>query len=335
MTITAPLLHASNPHFWFDLSIALLPASVVCMVLALYLTRPITRLRHSAQRLASGDLTARASKGRNWRRDELGDLARDFDVMAAQIQVLMTAQRRFVADVSHELGAPLTRLHLALALLRRENSGQPTVALARIERETDKLSNLVQQLLLLAALEAGAWPAETLTAVAMESFCEDIVEDANFEALHANCQITGTHHEITVLVYPNLLRRAIDNILRNAIRYAPAGTEVSLDCRIDAAQEDVTIEICDSGPGVPTSMLSEIFEPFFRTDPGRESKSGGTGLGLAIASEAIRLHDGTITAHNRPGGGLQVTIKLPLRVPLAREEDLPTNLNPVSKDLIG
>lgn len=334
MTITAHRQVASNPRFWFDISIALLPTSLVCMLLALYLTRPITRLRRSAQLLASGDLSARASKGRNWRRDELGDLARDFDVMAAQIQLLMTAQRRFVADVSHELGAPLTRLHLALALSRRENAGQTTVALARIERETDKLSNLVQQLLLLAGLEAGSWPAETLTTVSLEVLCADIVEDADFEAVHANCRVTGTREEIALLVYPSLLRRAIDNILRNAIRYAPANTEVSLDCRVNAAQDEVIIEVCDSGPGVPESMLSDIFQPFFRTDPGRTSKSGGTGLGLAIASEAIRLHDGTIEASNRPEGGLKVTIKLPLRVP-ADEEYLTAGLNLIGEEPLG
>lgn len=334
MTVTAPRQLASNPRSWVDLSIALLTTSVVCMLLALYITRPITRLRHSAQRLASGDLSARASKGRSWRRDELGDLARDFDVMAAQIQALMTAQRRFVADVSHELAAPLTRLHLALALSRRDDGGQRTVALDRIERETDKLSNLVQQLLLLAALEAGSWPAKTLTAVSLERLCADIVEDAEFEAIHVNCHVTGTPHDINLMVYPNLLRRAIDNVLRNAIRHAPAGSEVSLHCSVDIDQQEVTIEICDSGPGVPEPMLSDIFQPFFRTDPGRTSKSGGTGLGLAIACEAIRLHDGTITARNRSQGGLQVTIKLPLKVS-SRDEDLPPNFYLVSEESAG
>ncbi len=321
MTVFEARNRLLRPRFWFNLTIAMFPAALVCMVLSLYLTRPITRLRATAQRLAGGDLSARSSPYGIVRRDELGDLARDFDVMAAQIQLLMTAQRRFVADVSHELGAPLTRMHLALALLRRQFAGKKNLELERIERETDKLSNLVQQLLLLAGLEAGACPAETLTAISTRSLCESIIEDANFEAAHAHCQVTGTLQDITILAYPQLLRRAIDNILRNAIRYAPAGSEICLNCRADGERQQVILEVLDGGPGVPDSMLSDIFEPFFRTAPGRESSSGGTGLGLSIASEAIRLHDGTITAQNRKSGGLQVTITLPMRIP-AREEEL-------------
>ncbi len=172
----AAVLTASDParrllslRFWFNLTIAMLPTSLVCMVLSLYLTRPISRLRATAQRLASGDLSARATPPRSNRRDELGDLARDFDVMAAQIQSLMTAQRRFVADVSHELGAPLTRMHLALALLQRQLAEKGVGELARLERETDKLSDLVQQLLLLAGLQSrkvsGGDPRTSLDAL--------------------------------------------------------------------------------------------------------------------------------------------------------------------------
>jgi signal transduction histidine kinase len=299
-------------RFWLNLAAATLASALVCIGLSLYLVHPITRLRATAQRLASGDLDARSSPHRIVRRDELGDLARDFDVMAAQIQSLMTAQRRFVADVSHELGAPLTRMHLALALLRRQFAGKNSGELERIERETDKLSNLVQQLLLLAGLEAGACPAETLAPVSMQSLCEGIIDDANLEAAHANCVVSGSRQDITVLAYPQLLRRAIDNVLRNAIRYSPAGSEICLDCSVSDDAENVIVE-----------MLSDIFRPFFRTAPGRESSSGGTGLGLAIASEAMRLHDGAITAKNRKDGGLKVTITFPLRVPTSENESQP------------
>jgi two-component system, OmpR family, sensor histidine kinase CpxA len=247
------------------------------------------------------------------RRDELGNLARDFDIMAAQIERLMSAQRRFVAEVSHELGAPLTRLHLALALLRRQFRGKNNPELERIERETDNLSNLVQQLLLLAGLDAGRFPAESLTPVSPRSLCKSIIEDANFEAAHANCVTGGTRQNAVLLAYPQLLRRAIDNVLRNAIRYTQPGSEVCLNCRIDNDHRQVVIDVLDSGPGVPEPMLADIFQPFFRTSPEREIEPGGTGLGLAIASEAARLHDGTITARNREIGGLQVTITFPIR----------------------
>jgi two-component system, OmpR family, sensor histidine kinase CpxA len=125
--------------------------------------------------------------------------------------------------------------------------------------------------------------------------------------------------KLAPLRYPNLLRRAIDNVLRNAIRYAPAGRDLRLDCKVDLVSLKVVLEVTDCGPGVPEWMLSDIFRPFFRTAPGRESNSGGTGLGLAIASEAVRLHDGTIAAKNRKSGGLQVIITLPLRVPTRRK----------------
>jgi two-component system sensor histidine kinase CpxA len=331
MTVTGKHIRILNPRLWYDLTIAMLCTLVVCVALSLYLTRPITRLRKTAQRLAGGDLSARASPPRMMRRDELGDLARDFDVMATQIQLLMTAQRRFVADVSHELGAPLTRMHLALALLRRRFGNNDAAELDRIERETDKLSNLVQQLLLLAGLEAGSWPAETLSAVSMKSFCDDILEDARFEAQHSRCQLTGAREDVRILVYPGLLRRAVDNVLRNAIRYAPAGSVISLNCKADTDTQEVRLEIRDHGPGVPESMLSDIFRPFFRTSPGRESNSGGTGLGLAIASEAVRLHDGAITARNHKDGGLLVTITLPMRTVLEDEPPMtPSKMNVTS-----
>jgi two-component system, OmpR family, sensor histidine kinase CpxA len=311
------LLHA---HFWFKTAIASFPAAIVCMLLSLYITRPITRLRATAQRLANGDLAARSSPQKSTRKDELGDLARDFDMMAARIEQLMTAQRRFVADVSHELGAPLTRMHLAQALLRREFAGKSNASLERIGREIDKLSNLVQQLLLLAGLEAGRCPAETLAPVSLRSLCDNIIEDANFEAEHRGCRINGCREDVTLLAYPQLLQRAIDNVLRNAIRYTSPGSEVLVNCHADPGTKTVQIEVLDLGPGVPDSMLSDIFLPFFRTAPGRESDSGGTGLGLAIAAEAVRLHGGTTTAQNRQNGGLQVTITLPLRDPVPDPE---------------
>jgi len=308
-------------RFWFNLTVGMIPAALVCIALSLYITRPISRLRKTAQRLASGDLSARASPLGTRRNDEVGDMARDFDTMAARIEVLMSAQRRFVADVSHELGAPLTRMHLALALLRRQFAEKNSSEIDRIERETDKLSNLVQQLLLLAGLEAGVCPAETLAPVSVRSLCENIIDDESFEAAQANCQITGEREDVVIEAYPQLLRRAIDNVVRNAIRYSPPGSEVRLDCRVDEESRHVIFDVIDSGSGVPESMLSDIFKPFFRTAPGRESKSGGTGLGLAIAHEAVRLHDGTIDAFNRKSGGLHVTISLPLRT-ASTENDL-------------
>jgi two-component system, OmpR family, sensor histidine kinase CpxA len=203
--------------------------------------------------------------------------------------------------------------------LRRKFTVANTGELERIEHETAKLSGLIQQLLLLAGLEAGSYPAERLEPVSLRHLCENIIEDANFEAANANCVVTGYREDVTLLAYPQLLRRAIDNILRNGIRYAPPGTEILLNCRVDRDLQLVILEIMDSGPGVPDAMLADIFRPFFRTAPGREASSGGTGLGLSIATEAIRMHDGAITAQNCKNGGLQITIRLPLRMPALEE----------------
>jgi len=138
--------------------------------------------------------------------------------------------------------------------------------------------------------------------------------------LAAGCHVAGNRADETLMVYPQLMRRAIDNVLRNAIRYSPTGSEILLNCTVDRVRQLVSVEVLDSGPGVPESMLTDIFQPFFRTAPGRESESGGAGLGLAIATEAIRMHDGTIAAQNRKEGGLQVTIVLPLRTPTAEPQ---------------
>jgi two-component system, OmpR family, sensor histidine kinase CpxA len=311
LTIIGPGSRMLTPRFWLNYGLAMIAVAGVCLLLSLYLTRPIARLQLASRRLAQGDLTARAGPLSLNRSDELGDLGRDFDAMAAQIESLMTAQRRFVADVSHELGGPLTRMHLALALLRREIASTQSGALIRIERETDKLSNLVQQLLLLASLEAGRVPAESLVSLSLSSLCESIVEDANFEAAHAGCRVIGSRQDVKVAAYPNLLRSAIDNIMRNALRYAPPGSEVELNAGLDPGTGEAVVEVLDQGPGVPEAMLRDIFAPFFRTAPGREASTGGAGLGLSIASEAMRLHHGTISATNRPGGGLRVAMRFP------------------------
>jgi two-component system, OmpR family, sensor histidine kinase CpxA len=311
-----PGMRLLRSRFWINVTIGLLPGGLICMFLSMYLTRPIMRLQKAAQRIASGDLDARFSTDGTIRRDELGNLTRDLDAMASQIRSLMGAQRRFVADVSHELGGPLTRMHLALSLLRRQFDGRNSSELRRIDRETTRLISLVQQLLLLATLEAGTYPAEDLTSTSLGALCENLIEDANFEAAQAKCRVVGTREDVTAVVYPQFLRRAIDNVLRNAIRYAPLGSEIVFNCKVDRHLHRIVLEILDSGPGVPESMLTDIFRPFFRTAPGRERKSGGTGLGLSIASEAVRLHEGTIVAQNRQSGGLQVTITLPLRLPI-------------------
>jgi two-component system sensor histidine kinase CpxA len=322
MSVFEPSRRLLSKRLWFNMGIAMFPMGLACMALSLYLTRPITRLRATAKRLAGGDLHARAVPSGTGRRDELGDLARDFDMMAARIQLLMTAQRRFLTDVSHELGAPLTRMHLALALLRRKTAQEDLAEVQRLEHETDRLSNLVQQLLLLASLEAGSFPAETMAPVSLNFIRNNVIEEASIEVSQAACKIIGSADETILLAYPQLLRRAVDNVVRNAIRYSPRDSEIDFDCHLEPDTQQVVFQIADHGPGVPEEMLSDIFLPFFRTAPGRERKTGGIGMGLAIASDAVRAHDGTISAANRKSGGLRITITLPMRTPEAGDESV-------------
>ncbi|HEY1214001.1 MAG TPA: ATP-binding protein, partial [Bryobacteraceae bacterium] len=170
-------------------------------------------------------------------------------------------------------------------------------------------------LLLLASLEAGSFPAETMAPVSLSSIRNSIIEDASIEVSQAGCRIIGSADDTILLAYPQLLRRAVDNVVRNAIRYSPRDSEIGFDCHLEPDTQQIVFQIADHGPGVPEEMLSDIFLPFFRTAPGRERKTGGTGMGLAIAADAIRAHNGTISATNRKNGGLRITITLPMRMP--------------------
>lgn len=288
---------------------AILISGALSYLLALYLTSPLKTLRSTVHAFAEGNLEARVSPELGTRRDELADLGREFDHMAEQIAALIAAQKRLLADISHELRSPLARLAVALELARRNSTERAYSALDRIEQEAERVNKLVGQLLTITRLESGAErvPPET---VALEELVLAVIDDADFEAkpLHKSvraielerCRVRGSSE---------LLRSAIENIIRNAIRYTAAGTavEVSLRWRLDTA----VLAVRDHGPGVPEAELEHIFEPFYRVSEARERWSGGVGLGLSIAERTVRLHNGTIRAENLPDG-LQVTIELPL-----------------------
>jgi two-component system sensor histidine kinase CpxA len=243
------------------------------------------------------------------RQDELADLGREFDHMAERIAALISAQKRLLADISHELRSPLARLTVALELARKNTTGKGIAALDRIELESERVNSLVGQLLALTRLESGAErvPPEC---VALEDLAQQVIDDANYEA-------KPHHKEVKVLQLAacrvrgssELLRSGIENVIRNAIRYTAEGTavEVSLTCPPGAA----VLTVRDYGPGVPEAELTHIFEPFYRVGEARERSSGGVGLGLSIADRTIKLHGGSIRAENVPGG-LLITIELPI-----------------------
>ncbi len=282
-------------------------------ILAVHLITPLRHLRRVVDRFGRGDLSARAASRR---RDEIGELSRAFDEMAGRIATLLAAERRLLQDVSHELRSPLARLDVAVDLAR---SGEDRAAsLGRIQREVVRLSTLVDELLQLTRAE-GDPSARPTELVVLDELLRDLVYDCGVEA-----EAVGTRLALraeapgSIRGDRELLRRAIENLVRNAIRHAPAGTEVEVVAT--RREQAAAIVVRDQGPGVPEEMLEAIFDPFFRVEGDRSRASGGIGLGLSIARRAVALHGGRISSANGHPG-LVVTIELPL----AREADPPTS----------
>jgi two-component system sensor histidine kinase CpxA len=326
MPLHPPLL--SYNHL-LHLVAMLLIGGAFCYWLAKYLTAPVAKLRRATNELASGNLAARVGPSLGKRRDELASLGSDFDLMAEQIESLLKAQRRLLGDISHELRSPLARLNVALELARQRAGSEATSALERIQHEAESLNEMIGQLLALTRMETGAQEIGK-SRFDLANLVRDIADDANFEARSRNrsvrldfsgrCMIGGSEE---------LLRPAIENVVRNAVQYTAEGTAVEIDIKpgIDelwspaprpklksqnGGEGFAEITIRDHGAGVPENALAEIFRPFYRVDDARDRQSGGTGLGLAITERAVRLHGGSVTASNSPDRGLVVRIALPL-----------------------
>jgi two-component system sensor histidine kinase CpxA len=304
-----------GPHDIPGLGILIFVVSsgLVCYLLAWSIARPVTRLRQAAQRLAVGDLSARAGAPAAGRRDELAELLRDFDRMAERIEGLVESKGRLLKDVSHELRSPLARLSVALGLAQQKATPEVEGSLNRIEIEADRLNQLIQRLLTISRLESGAEGIHK-TRLSLSDLVEHVAHDAEYEAPKRTCKVTADPaNEILVNGDPELLRSAIENIVRNAIRYTAEGTvvEVRLEQQETAKGKEAIIRVLDSGPGVPSDALEKIFQPFYRLDDARNRQTGGAGLGLSIAERAVRLHGGQMRASNRPEGGLEVEIRIP------------------------
>jgi signal transduction histidine kinase len=291
---------------WLRVALALAVSALVCLLLAAYISRPIRRVRRAAQRLAQGDLQARVERLRG--RDEIAELGHDFNAMAARLQQLLEAQSQLLRDVSHELRSPLHRLQVGLELARRAAGTEAEPALARIELEAERLNDLIGQVLALARLEAGAGRLEP-GPVDLAELVAEIIEDAQFEAGEERTVTYDGPPHLRIRGDAALLRAAIENVIRNALRYTPEHSAVTVE--LDAGA-DAVLTVRDRGPGVPEADLVRIFQPFVRVSSARERSSGGHGLGLAIAERAVRAHGGRIEARNGPAGGLNVVLRLPL-----------------------
>jgi len=282
-------------------------SGLVCWWLARYVSQPVEHLQSSARQIAAGNLDSRVGAEFSRRKDELGVLARDFDTMADHVRELIASKESLLRAMSHELRSPLARLRVALSLARR-GSDVPR-QYDRIELEAERLDVIIGQMLQLSHLRAVE-PNLPRVAVDLTTLLTEVVEDARIEANAVNkdvewqptmsVEIEGDH---------DLMRSAIENVLRNAVRFTKEGTAVAVAMEREGGDTRIIIE--DHGPGVPENELAKIFEPFHRVAESRDRDSGGTGLGLAITARIVNLYSGQVIARNREGGGLSVEIRLP------------------------
>jgi two-component system, OmpR family, sensor histidine kinase CpxA len=297
------------------LIILVISSGLVCYLLAWVLTMPIVRLRSATQQLAGGDLTARARAPKSGRRDEVAGLMRDFDSMAERLENLVKAQSRLLNDISHELRSPLARLNVALGLARQRSGSDAADMLDRIELEASRLNELIGRLLTLARLEDGEQNVPA-SPVALDEVVLAVAEDAEFEAQARGCHVRSDvpSGDWSVRGQASLLHSAIENVVRNAIRYTREGTtvELRLEKKIGPEGAQAVVSVSDCGSGVPPDALEKLFQPFYRLDDDRGRQTGGVGLGLAITERAVRFHGGKVAAFNRAEGGLRLEIHLPL-----------------------
>jgi len=297
----------------WPLLIGAMVSGLMGLGLARYLVRPIERLKATTESYAGGDLSQRVGPSLGRRRDEIVDLAHAFDRMAERLDALMKSQKQLLIDVSHELRTPLARLQAALGLARQRTGDKAQPELDRIDREAERLNELIGQLLSLARLESGVQTPK-MEAVDFNELLQSVTADAAMEAhaRHREVSLDAPQRAVMVHGNPALLHSAVENIVRNALRYTAEHTTVTL--RLEHAtdiKDGIALHIRDHGPGVPEDMLPRLFEPFVRVGHDRDRGSGGHGLGLAIADRAVRLHGGEISARNEPDGGLMVSIWLP------------------------
>lgn len=291
--------------------ITLLVSAVVCYLLARFLSAPINHLRAATRSIAEGDLGVHVAGLLGRRRDELAMLAVDFDAMTARLRALLESNQQLLRDVSHELRSPLARLQIALGLARRPGADL-NQELDRIERDAQRLNELIGEILSLSRLDDRAQGLK-FEALSLNELLEDICEDARIEAEPRGVVIAlQAPAAVRTRGDRELLHRAIENVVRNAVRFSPAGGHIQVSAQPGAGV--IAITVSDQGPGVAPELLPRIFEPFYRADPARERDAGGNGLGLAIASRVLRLHQGSVGAENIDPHGLQVSMYLPADV---------------------
>lgn len=300
-------------HTVIRLALGLAISGLFCFLFARYMTSPVLKVGKAVRQFARGDMSVRVGPELGNRGDELARLAGDFDNMAERIESLLDSQRNLLRDVSHELRSPLARLNVALELCRKGDGAETGKYLERIAREADKLNEMIGQILAYNKMESRAAGLE-LEQVDLEELVREIAEDAQYEARSRNRDISFVTEPCTIEGDREVLHRAVENVVRNAIAYTAENSAVEITQKRSIEKEKgcAVVSVRDHGPGVPEEDLAKIFHPFYRVDQGRGKETGGTGLGLAITESAIRMHNGTVRADNSPDGGLVIEINLPL-----------------------
>ena len=288
---------------------AILLSFVMAASVAWYFSRPIYILRNAFKAVAAGNLTTKITQTMPKRRDELTDLASDFDVMVSQLDALLQGHKKLLHDVSHELRSPLARLQLAIGLARQQPDKSAS-SLERIEAEGQRMENLVDELLMLAKLEAGLILTDKMEAF-MSDILEELLANAEFEANAKGVKVViSGDFNVTLAASAALIYRALENMVRNAIKHTAANSQIQIVTAINTLTQYISITIIDAGTGLPTEELTRIFIPFYRSHS-NQHQTQGYGLGLAIASRIITNYGGSISAENHSAGGLAMRIVLP------------------------
>lgn len=307
-----PPMWLRNPPLWLLSVIGLAVSILFSALLAWYLASPVRHLRRVFSAAEAGDLEMRAQPLIGQRRDEIADLGRAYDKMADKIKELINAQKRLFHDVSHELRSPLARIQAATGLAR-QNPEKVDIALERIELEIERVDTLVGEILVLARLESGV-VGDKGERIDLIELVEEVIIDSNFEAEANGCRIefSGANGQALLNGRIEMLARAFNNVIGNAIKYTLPGSVITVNTQLDQKSACFKMEVTDQGKGVPENELSSIFEAFYRSSQihGR----GGYGLGLAIARRTIETYGGSIKAKNAATGSLCVIITLPIIV---------------------
>lgn len=290
--------------------IALMLSGLLSAILAWSFSRPLKQFRLASQKLANGTLSTRVGQSLTERLDEFGSLGRDFDHMADRLQNLVSAQQRLLGNVSHELRSPITRIQVALGIAIQKAGPEAENILMRIERETVKLEVMIAQVLRLSRLENQMQDLQKKR-IDLNQLLEQLADDADFEARASNKKVVFNPSDNNwVCGESSLLHSAIENVVRNGIRFTQENTTVEISTRsltFDGCKK-VEIIVRDHGPGAPEDMLERLFEPFYRAVD--NTSDGGAGLGLSIARQVVTRHGGFISARNHLSGGLEVVIQL-------------------------